>query len=249
MAARLTRARKRLAGASFEVPADLGPRVAVVADVAYLAFTAGYAPGSGPDVLRADVAGEAVRLVRVLRSVVPYDDVELDALLALMLLQHSRRDARVVEGRLALLPDQDRSRWHAPEIAEALDLLRPWVDAPGSPYLLQALVAAEHAIAPSSDATAWDRIVRRYDELLALGDSPVVRLNRAVAVAEVAGPDAGLAALDGISLPGHRLPATRAELLARSGRVAEAAAAYDEAIGRCAHLAERAHLMERRSRL
>lgn len=249
MAARLTRARKRLAGASFDVPADLGPRVAVVADVAYLAFTAGYAPGSGPDVLRADVAGEAVRLVRVLRSVVPYDDVELDALLALMLLQHSRRDARVVEGRLALLPDQDRSRWHAPEIAEALDLLRPWVDAPGSPYLLQALVAAEHAIAPSSDATAWDRIVRRYDELLALGDSPVVRLNRAVAVAELAGPDAGLAALDGISLPGHRLPATRAELLARSGRVAEAAAAYDEAIGRCANLAERAHLMERRSQL
>ena len=249
MAARLTRARKRLAGASFEVPADLGPRVAVVADVAYLAFTAGYAPGSGPDVLRADVAGEAVRLVRVLRSVVPYDDVELDALLALMLLQHSRRDARVVEGRLVLLPDQDRSRWHAPEIAEALDLLRPWVDAPGSPYLLQALVAAEHAIAPSSDATAWGRIVRRYDELLALGDSPVVRLNRAVAVAELAGPDAGLAALDGISLPGHRLPATRAELLARSGRVAEAAAAYDEAIGRCANLAERAHLMERRSQL
>lgn len=250
MAARLTRARKRLAGASFEVPADLGPRVAVVADVAYLAFTAGYAPGSGPDVLRAEVAGEAVRLVRVLRSLIPpvlaRDEVELDALLALMLLQHSRRDARIADGRLVLLPDQDRSRWRSDEIAEALDLLQPWVDAPGSPYLLQALIAAEHAIAPSSDATAWDRIVQRYDELLALGDSPVVRLNRAVAVAELAGPAAGLAALDGLTLPGHRLPAARAELLARAGRMTEAATAYDEAIGRCANLAERAHLIERR---
>lgn len=251
MAARLTRARKRLAGASFEVPADLGPRVAVVADVAYLAFTAGYAPGSGPDVLRAEVAGEAVRLVRVLRAVLPPElaRAELDALLALMLLQHSRRDARVADGRLVLLPDQDRSRWRSDEIAEALDLLRPWVDAPGSPYLLQALIAAEHAIAPSSDATAWDRIVQRYDELLALGDSPVVRLNRAVAVAELAGPAAGLVALDGLSLPGHRLPAARAELLARAGRTTEAATAYDEAIGRCANLAERAHLIERRRRL
>ncbi|WP_252274759.1 DUF6596 domain-containing protein [Nocardioides sp. LMS-CY] len=251
MAARLTRARKRLTGASFEVPADLGPRVAVVADVAYLAFTAGYAPGSGPDVLRAEVAGEAVRLVRVLRAVLPPElaRAELDALLALMLLQHSRRDARVADGRLVLLPDQDRSRWRSDEIAEALDLLQPWVDAPGSPYLLQALIAAEHAIAPSSDATAWDRIVQRYDELLTLGDSPVVRLNRAVAVAELAGPAAGLVALDGLSLPGHRLPAARAELLARAGRTTEAATAYDEAIGRCANLAEREHLIERRRRL
>ena len=113
MAARLTRARKRLAGESFAVPvgAELADRVRVVSDVAYLAFTAGYAPGSGSDVLRADVAGEAIRLVRVLRELLPEPEAEVDALLALMLLQHSRRDARVVDGRLVLLPDQDRSRW------------------------------------------------------------------------------------------------------------------------------------------
>lgn len=246
MAARLTRARKKLAGCSFDVPADLGPRVALVADVAYLAFTAGYAPGSGPDVVRTELAGEAVRLVRVLRAVLPEPDAEIDALLALTLLQHSRRDARVAGGRLVLLPDQNRTRWHADEIAEGLDLLRPWVDAPPSPYLLQALIAAEHAIARSPAETAWDRIVLRYEELEAVTASPVVRLNRAVAVAEASGPRAGLAVLDGLVLPGHRLPATRAELLIRDGRVDEAATAYDEAIGRCANEAERAHLIERR---
>ncbi|MCB0895820.1 MAG: RNA polymerase subunit sigma-24 [Nocardioides sp.] len=261
MAARLTRARKRLAGASFEVPRDLAPRVAVVCDVAYLAFTTGYAPASGAEVVRADVAGEAIRLVRVLRAVLPTSvreadveaDVEVDALLALMLLQHSRRDARVVDGRPVLLPDQDRSRWYVEEVTEALDLLRPWVDAPPSPYLLQALVAAEHAIAPTAAATAWDRIAERYAELEAITGSPVVRLNRAVAVAEAsgpeAGPEAGLTLLDGLVLPGHRLPAVRAELLARLGRAAEARTAYDEAIGRCSNLAERAHLIERRARL
>lgn len=249
MSARLTRARKKLAGCSFEVPADLAPRVALVADVAYLAFTAGYAPGSGPDVLRAELAGEAVRLVRVLRGLLPYDDVELDALLALMLLQHSRRDARVADGHLVLLPDQDRTRWHAGEIAEALDLLRPRLTAPPSAYLLQALIAAEHAIARSAAETAWDRIVLRYEELEELTGSPVVRLNRAVAVAEASGPAAGLAVLEGLVLPGHRLPATRAELLVRLGRTDEAATAYDEAIGRCANLAERAHLVDRVSSL
>jgi predicted RNA polymerase sigma factor len=194
MAARLTRARKRLAGARFEVPADpgaLAARVAAVADVGYLAFTAGYAPGSGPDVVRTELAGEAIRLVRVLRSLLCEEVGEVDALLALMLLQHSRRDARVASGALVLLPDQDRSRWHHDEIAEALALLEPLVHAAPSPYLLQALIAAEHAIAPSAAATAWDRIVQRYDELLTVQDTPVVRLNRAVALAEAHGPDAG----------------------------------------------------------
>jgi predicted RNA polymerase sigma factor len=248
MAARLTRARKRLSGAAFAVPRgdDLAERVRVVCDVAYLAFTAGYAPGSGAEVLRADVAGEALRLVRVLRAVLPAPDPEVDALLALMLLQHSRRDARVRGGRLVLLPDQDRDRWHHDEIEEAVDLLTPLTRAAPAPYLLQALVAAEHAIAPSSAATAWDRVVARYDELLALADSPVVRLNRAVAVGELDGPLAGLAALDGLDLPGHRLPAVRAELLRRAGRTAQARAAYDEAIGLCGNEAERAHLEERR---
>jgi RNA polymerase sigma factor (sigma-70 family) len=254
MAARLTRARRKLGGASFAVPAgvELVGRVGIVADVAYLAFTAGYAPGSGPDVLRADVAGEAIRLVRVLRSVLPpsYDGaVELDALLALMLIQHSRRDARVSGSSPVLLPDQDRTLWHVDEALEALDLLRPHVDAPPSPYLLQALIAAEHAVARSSADTDWDRIVLRYEELETLTGSPVVRLNRAVAVAEASGPGAGLALLEGLVLPGHRLPATRAELLARAGRLDQARTSYDEAIGRCANLAERAHLIARRARL
>ena len=236
-------------GESFTIPPDLAPRVATVTDVAYLAFTTGYAPGSGSDVLRADVAGEAIRLVRVLRSVLPYDDVEVDALLALMLFQHSRRDARAVGGQLVLLPDQDRSRWHLADITEAVELLRPLVDEPASPYLLQALIAAEHAVAPSSAETSWDRIVLRYEELEALTGSPVVRLNRAVAVAEASGPQAGLDVLTDLALPGHRLPATRAELLTRLGRLDEAGTAYDEAIGRCGNRAERAHLIERRARL
>ena len=254
MAARLTRARKRLAGERFAVPtgAELESRVAVVADVAYLAFTAGYAPGSGPDVVRIHLAGEAIRLVRVLRDVVPDSCgamADLDALLALMLLQHARRDARAVDERLVLLPDQDRSRWHADEAAEALALLTPQVTLPATPYLLQALIAAEHAIAPNAAATDWSRIADRYRELEELTGSPVVRLNRAVAIAEADGPHAGLRHLDGLVLPGHRLPAVRAELLARAGELEAARTAYDEAIGRCANLAERAHLIERRSRL
>ncbi len=250
MAARLTRARKRLAGATFAVPPpeELAERLPVVADVCYLAFTAGYAPRGGDDVLDAELAGEAVRLARVLRELLP-GRVELDALLALMLVQHSRRDARVRDGRLVLLPDQDRSAWHHDEIAEALTLLSGWVTAPASPYLLQALIAAEHAIAPTAAHTDWPRIVERYDELLTLGDSPVVRLNRAVAVAEADGPLAGLKAIDEVDLPGHRLPAIRAELLARAGRHADAVTAYDAAIALCGNSAEAAHLRERRSML
>jgi predicted RNA polymerase sigma factor len=248
MAARLTRARKALAQESFTVPAgaELGARLAVVADVAYLAFTAGYAAGSGRDLLRADVSAEAIRLVRVTRSVVTDRSSELDAMLALMLLQHSRRDARVEHGRLVLLPAQDRTRWHHDEIAEGLALLEPLVHDPPAPYLLQALIAAEHAIAPSAAHTAWDRIVTRYDELLALGESPVLRLNRAVAVAEVDGPLAGLAALAGCAALGHRYDAVRAELLARAGLVDEAVLAYDAALARCGNETERAHLAQRR---
>jgi RNA polymerase sigma factor (sigma-70 family) len=257
MAARLTRARKRLAGERFAVPsgAELVARVDVVAEVAYLGFTTGYAPGSGGDVLRAGAAAEAIRLVRVLREVLPAGFAgrsELDALLALMLLQHSRRDARERDGAVLLLAEQDRTRWHADEIDEAVALLSPLTDAPAAPYLLQALIAAEHAISASPAATNWPRIADRYRELEELTGSPVVRLNRAVAVAEADGPLAGLRLLEGldpVAVPGHRLPATRAELLVRAGRVDAARTAYDEAIGRCRNLAERAHLIERRARL
>lgn len=249
MAARLTRARKRLAGESFAVPTGeaLVLRLAAVADIAYLAFTAGYAPGSGDDVVRTDLAGEAVRLVRVVREVAPAHP-DLDALLALVLLQHSRRDARVDDGGLVLLPDQDRSRWHHVEVVEALELLTPLVaSAAATPWLLQALVAACHATAPTAAATDWPRIASLYAELEALTGSPVVRLNRAVAVAEADGPDAGLRLLEGLHLPGHRLPGVRGELLARAGRAEEARAAYDVALAACDNTPELALLARRRA--
>ena len=166
-----------------------------------------------------------------------------------MLLQHSRRTARLDEGRLVLLPDQDRSRWHQAEIAEGLALLEPLVHDPPAPYLLQALIAAEHAIAPTAERTDWGRIVTRYDELLALGDSPVVRLNRAVAVAEADGPLAGLAALAECRAPGHRTTACGPSSWPGRAWSTRRRAAYDAALAACGNEAERAHLAERRPRL
>ncbi len=259
MAARITRGKKKIAAAGipFGVPAaaDLPERLRVVAQTAYLAFTAGYAPGSGPDLLRADLAGEAVRLVRVTLALRPTEPV-LRALLALVLLQHSRRDARVgPDGALVLLPDQDRSRWHTDEVAEAARLLgglAPSADALTESYRLQAAVAAEHALAPTAADTRWDRICAAYDALALVSPSPMVRLAAAVAVAERDGPAAGLAALDGLDseLPGsHRLPAVRGELLARLGDTAAATQALDDAIRLCGNEVERAHLTERRDGL
>jgi len=256
MAARLTRAKKKVvtAGIPFAVPApdDLPERLETVAQTAYLAFTAGYAPGSGPDLLRAELAGEAIRLVRVVLALRPGEPA-LVALLALMLLQHSRRDARVgSDGRLVLLDDQDRGRWRRDEIDEGLLLLsEPALAGPVSPvaaaYVVQARIAAEHATAANPDETRWDRIVDHYDLLLELTPSPSARLARAVAVAQADGPQAGLAALAGIEIAGsHRVDAVRAELLVRAGRTAEARTAYDAAIAVCRNDAERAHLVERR---
>jgi RNA polymerase sigma-70 factor (ECF subfamily) len=259
MAARITRAKKKIVGAGipFGVPdADALPeRLDVVAQVAYLAFTAGYAPGSGPDLLRADVAGEAIRLVRVAREV--GDAPVLRALLALTLLQHSRRDARLSDGALVLLPDQDRSRWHAEEIAEAASLLES-LD-PGEctglarSYRLQALIAAEHALARSAEETRWDRIAERYAELEELTPSPAIRVARAVAVSEADGPLAGLELLgDDVAAlqPGsHRPLAVRAELLARAGDIGAARAAFAEAVAACRNDVERAHLESRLAEL
>jgi RNA polymerase sigma-70 factor (ECF subfamily) len=246
MAARLTRSRKSLAGERFEVPIgpELKTRISRAADVAYLAFTAGYTPPSGAELVRPDLAAEAIRLARLLRELLP-GRADLDGLLGLMLLQHSRRDARMSGGRLVLLPDQDRSRWHSEEITEAIEVLTPHVTAPGTPYLLQALIAAEHAIAPHPDATDWPRIVERYDELVALEATPVVRLNRAVAVSEADGPLAGLRALEGLELPGHRLPGVRGELLSRVGRTEEARIELARAVDLCDNDPERAHLAAR----
>ena len=259
MAARLTRAKKKVvaAGIPFGVPgaSALPDRLDTVAQTAYLAFTAGYAPGSGPDLLRAELAGEALRLVRVVLAARPGEPA-LVALLALMLLQHSRRDARVGDGgRLVLLADQDRSRWRYDEVDEGVALLTdPALAGPITPlaasYALQARIAAEHATSPSPEETRWDRVVEHYDLLLQVTPSPSARLARAVAVAEADGPHAGLAALAGIDLPGsHRLAAVRAELHARAGEAAAARAAYDQAIAACRNDAEREHLEARRADL
>ena len=261
MAARLTRAKKKIvtAGIPFAVPSadELPERLDVLAQTAYLAFTAGYAPGSGPDAVRAELAGEALRLVRVVLGLRPGEPV-LTALLALMLLQHSRRDARVdAHGAIVLLPDQDRSRWHHDEVAEALALLAsPALTGPvtvqAAGYAVQARIAAEHATAPDAATTRWDRVVVHYDTLLDLAPTPSAQLARAVAVAEADGPRAGLALLDGLDdqLPqSHRLPAVRAELLSRAGDVRGAQAAYALAISRCANDAERALLLQRRESL
>ena len=183
------------------------------------------------------------------------DEPALVALLALMLLQHSRRDARVGDGRLVLLADQDRTRWHHDEIAEATRLLaRPHLAGPLTPlaasYVLQARIAAEHATAPSAQDTRWDRVVGLYDVLLQVAPTPSARLARAVAVAEQHGPVAGLDALEGLEIPeSHRPAAVRAELLSRAGDVDAARAAYDQAIAACRNEVETAFLVAQRDAL
>ncbi len=258
MAARITRAKKRIVGAGipFGVPdaSVLPDRLDTVAQTAYLAFTAGYAPGTGADLLRADLSGEAIRLVRSVLALRPGEPV-LVSLLALMLFQHSRRDARLHDGRLVLLPDQDRTRWHHDEVEQARSLLdTPTLHGPvtrqAAAYALQARIAAEHALAPSAQETRWERVVQLHDLLVEVAPTPSGRLARAVAVAEARGPAAGLAALDGVHIPTtHRVAAVRAELLARSGQHDAARAAYDQALAACRNDVEAAHLRERRQSL
>ena len=253
-AARLTRAKKRLAAAGIPFvtpsPERLDERLDVVATVVYLVFTAGYHPGPRDRGLRVDLGDEAIRLARLLDEQLPCRPV-VRALLALLLLQHSRRDARLdEEGALVLLPDQDRARWHADEIADGVAVLRELGPATGlaEEYRLQALVAAEHATAPTASATRWPAVAEHYAALEAHTGSPVVRLARAVAVAEAWGPEAGLALLDGIdeALPHHhRPPAVRGELLLRLGRHHEAAAAFGRALELVRSDTERRHLESR----
>jgi RNA polymerase sigma-70 factor (ECF subfamily) len=241
MAARITRAKKRIVGAGipFAVPdaSVLPDRLDVVAQTAYLAFTAGYSPGTGPDLLRAEASGEAIRLVRVVLGLRP-DEPSLVGLLALMLLQHSRRDARVRDRRLVLLADQDRTRWDRALVAEGQELVRRCLrrDQPG-PYQVQAAIQAVH----SEGTTDWRQIVQLYDQLLALTPTPVVALNRAVAVAEIDGPAVALSLVDRLDLPDYALiHGIRADLLRRLGRGAEAEAEYGRALELTANEAERA---------
>jgi RNA polymerase sigma-70 factor (ECF subfamily) len=250
MAARLTRAKRKivLAGIPLGAPPrdELRSRLDEVCRTIYLAFTAGYTPGAGPDLLRADLAGEAVRLAVILHDLVP-DATQVRATLALVLLQHSRRDARQRHGRLVTLADQDRSMWHHDEIPAGLELadgLAPDVGY-AEELRLQALIAAEHARAPSAQATDWATIARHYATLEARSGSAIVRLNRAVAVAEAEGPRAGLAllaGLDDVLRDNHRVAAVRAELARRVGDTELARASYRTAISLCPNDVERAHL-------
>ena len=249
MAARITRAKKKIAAAGipYRVPTDaeLPQRLAGVLAVLYLIFTEGHSASSGDEPIRRDLCEEAIRLARVLVLLMP-DEPEATGLLALLLLQHARRDARFAGGQLVLLPDQDRSRWDAGQITEGRALLRGMSGRVAGPYLLQAAIAAEHGRAATAAETRWDLIAQLYAALEDLTGSPVVRLNRAVAVAEVDGPAAGLALLDGLELPGfHLLPATRADLLRRLGRTEEAAAQYRAALELAGNAADRAFLARR----
>ncbi len=250
MAARITRAKKKIVHAGIPLAApvadELRSRLDEVCRTIYLAFTAGYTPGTGPHLLRADLSGEALRLAAILRELAP-DATQCTALFALLLLQHSRRDARVREGELVTLAEQDRGAWHHEEIGLGLRLAAALEPSAGyaEELRLQVLIAAEHARAPAAAATDWAIIVRRYAELEALTGSPIVRLNRAVAVAEAEGPEAGLAALaplDRLLSDHHRLSAVRAELARRAGRVELARVAYQRALELCSNEVERRYL-------
>lgn len=253
MAARITRAKKKIVTAGIPLSSPVGDELQVRLDevcrTIYLAFTAGYAPGAGPDLLRADLAGEAVELAAVLHRLVP-EPAQVRALYGLLLLQHARRDARVAEGRLVTLAEQDRSRWRRDEIDAGVAVLSTVEqgDGYGEELRLQGLIAAEHAVAATAADTDWATIAARYHQLERLTASAVVRLNRAVAVAEADGPAAGLALLDGIDgLIGanHRFHAVRADLARRAGRTELARSSYEAAIDRCGNEVERAYLVER----
>ena len=247
MAQRISRAKARLKGRAFVLPADLAPRVASVLEVLYLLFNEGYASSSGSDLARTDLSGEAIRLARMLHEQLP-NEPEVAGLLALMLLTDARRSARAAEdGALVPLANQDRGRWDQALIGEGMTLLNAALAAGRhGEYQLMAAVAALHDEAPSYAQTRWPQILRTYERLEALTGNPMVRLNRAVAVAAVDGPAAGLALLEDLDLRGHhRLDAVRAHLLEEVGDRAAAAHAYAEAAARTDNVRERDYLIQR----
>jgi len=259
MAQRITRAKRKIKDAHipYRVPAseDLTSRLGAVLAVVYLIYNEGYLASSGAVPIREDLTAEAIRLGRILRSLLP-DEPEVAGLLALMLLTEARRSTRVAGGELVPLPEQDRGGWDRALIAEGHAIVRECLArardtgrAPGQ-YQLLAAVNAVHTDAPTAAATEWEQIAALYGRLEAIAPSPIVTLNRAVATAELDGPEVALAEVDRLPLSGyHAWHATRADLLRRLGRSAEARAAYDAAIAATDNPAERAYLARRREQL
>jgi RNA polymerase sigma-70 factor (ECF subfamily) len=258
MGQRITRAKAKIRAAHipYRVPSaeDLPARVSGVLAVLFLVFNEGYlATGPDTDPVRSELTAEAIRLTRLIRALMP-EDGEVAGLLALMLLTEARRTARVSEGgELVPLDQQDRGAWDAALIAEGHHVVRERLAAGVAPgrYQILAAINAVHTSAPDPRETDWSQIVALYDQLFRLDPSPIVELNRAIAVAELDGPEVALAAVDRLGeLAGyHAFHATRAELLRRLGRVQKSRAAYDKAIELAGNTAETAYLTRRRDQL
>ena len=258
MAQRLVRAKRKIrdAGIPYRVPetGDMAARIDAVLTVIYLIFNEGYASTHGEPLVRADLCTEAIRLARIIRMLMaPYPPEEATGLLALMLLHDARRDARVDQaGDLVTLEEQDRRRWNRQQIAEALPLVGESLRRESGQFALQAAIAAEHCKAAQAEDTDWPQIVRLYDTLERVQPSPIVSLNRAVAVAMVDGPRPALTLIEALATTGdldnyHLLHAARADLLRRIGSTVEAAKSYERALALVTNESER-RFLERRLR-